>query len=795
MAIPTITSVSPTIGHTGGLGLVEILGTNFQTWTIPPFEGRPSDPAWPTVRVLFGGTPGFHVQVVSSTRLFVRVPRSPLANARPGFGEGTVNVTVLNLTKHGSPIALETATLPNAYTYQRENYSDESVFGRLVRAVVEEFRLQVIPNVSISTHPDFDIETADMQNVVNVAELPALVLFGPAIQENRFYSLNGRVYGFRGPQNYESDRYDAPDTDDLMFTFTGISDQKQEALALQASTRMFFRRNRWFYFDRSPTDKSLGQVRYDLMLDSIGMGYNLPPDQKSSLKSFSGSFTLRGFDWEALAGFDDSDRVERVYQVLSTPAPPTATKVIVSFVFPQGVGVISGSTVTVVVPIGTDLTALTPTIVHNGASISPPSGTPQDFTHPVTYTVTAEDGSQHAYTVTVSHASVSPSVSMGIGTNFWYHSQPPTTGNFSGEQAMSLGIDWSTAYGAGTNGVADTLIWNPTWLAELAPYSALRFMDWGNTNYAGITTWSQRRLPTADNYEAYIDGTSTPPDPGVAYEWMIDLCNRVQKDLWVCIPAKVDSDYWTQLATLIHGKLASGLRVYVEYSNETWNGTFSQFQYTVDQGVAASLPGDDQYRQGQSFAIRQSLGIFQAFQDVWGSDAMGTRVIRVYSYGGDMAITRDAMRLVYTNPTYNPGSQVIDMLAMAPYIGATLNGAASDIRSAFHAEVIAKASTDVAAAVADKAEFGIAALGCYEGGQSLYTNSLTWTTNPYIYDEYRFMLDTWSQHFSLFMHYAHTGRWTNAADKSSWGALDHTGQSAAEAHKYRALVDWKLANP
>ena len=53
------------------------------------------------------------------------------------------------------------------------------------------------------------------------------------------------------------------------------------------------------------------------------------------------------------------------------------------------------------VPFGTEVTALVPTIVHTGASVSPASGAAQDFTSPVNYTVTAEDGSTQAYEVTV----------------------------------------------------------------------------------------------------------------------------------------------------------------------------------------------------------------------------------------------------------------------------------------------------------------------------------------------------------------------------------------------------------
>lgn len=51
----------------------------------------------------------------------------------------------------------------------------------------------------------------------------------------------------------------------------------------------------------------------------------------------------------------------------------------------------------------TDLTNLTPAItISANAEISPASGVSQDFTNPVTYTVTAGNGSVQTYTVTVS---------------------------------------------------------------------------------------------------------------------------------------------------------------------------------------------------------------------------------------------------------------------------------------------------------------------------------------------------------------------------------------------------------
>ena len=62
----------------------------------------------------------------------------------------------------------------------------------------------------------------------------------------------------------------------------------------------------------------------------------------------------------------------------------------------------SAKTVIATVPEGTNVTALVPVItVSDNATINPASGVPQNFTNPKTYTVTAEDGTQAVYTVTV----------------------------------------------------------------------------------------------------------------------------------------------------------------------------------------------------------------------------------------------------------------------------------------------------------------------------------------------------------------------------------------------------------
>lgn len=94
-------------------------------------------------------------------------------------------------------------------------------------------------------------------------------------------------------------------------------------------------------------------------------------------------------------------------QTATDPADETSggDKAITAFSFtsPAATGKITESTykIAITVPYGTNVTALSPTITITGENVSPASGAAQNFTNPVTYTVTAKDGTTQAYTVTV----------------------------------------------------------------------------------------------------------------------------------------------------------------------------------------------------------------------------------------------------------------------------------------------------------------------------------------------------------------------------------------------------------
>jgi hypothetical protein len=90
------------------------------------------------------------------------------------------------------------------------------------------------------------------------------------------------------------------------------------------------------------------------------------------------------------------------YTVTVTVAPNPA-KEITTFSFASlATGTISGTAIAVTVPYGTDVTNLTPTVTHTGSSYTPTGA--KNFTNPVTYRVTAANGSTQDYTVTVTPA-------------------------------------------------------------------------------------------------------------------------------------------------------------------------------------------------------------------------------------------------------------------------------------------------------------------------------------------------------------------------------------------------------
>jgi hypothetical protein len=144
----------------------------------------------------------------------------------------------------------------------------------------------------------------------------------------------------------------------------------------------------------------------------------------------------------------------RNYYVTVTKAPPSTAKSITSFEFrsfdPDIVGSINETThaIALTVPFSADVTNLIATfaaspaaVVAVGAAVQTSGETPNNFTNPVVYTVTAENSTTQTYTVTVAKA---PGSSAKDITSFSFQGLlPPVAGVIDGNN-ISLTVPYNT---------------------------------------------------------------------------------------------------------------------------------------------------------------------------------------------------------------------------------------------------------------------------------------------------------------------------------------------------------------
>ena len=184
-------------------------------------------------------------------------------------------------------------------------------------------------------------------------------------------------------------------------------------------------------------------------------------------------------------------------------------------------------------------------------------------------------------------------------------------------------------------------------------FHLLRFMDFHGTNSNGDVAWANRLRP--------ISAPRNSPSgygwqgEGAAWEYAVRLANDTNSDMWINVPVKANDDYITKLAQLVRfgsdgtnpytstqtnpvfAPLNSGLKVYVEYSNELWNfaGGFRQNADNQELATAKVNAGGsplnydgstDAYTWARRHTALQIVKISNAFRAVWGDSNMMTRV-------------------------------------------------------------------------------------------------------------------------------------------------------------------------
>jgi hypothetical protein len=157
-------------------------------------------------------------------------------------------------------------------------------------------------------------------------------------------------------------------------------------------------------------------------------------------------------------------------------------------------------------------------------------------------------------------------------------------------------------------------VFRPGFLSLLQKFRALRFVQWLNVdgNGGSLSTWASRPQLTDAGWGS---------QNGVPLEVAVELCNTTGADCWLNVPHQANNDYITQMATLVHTMLSPSQKVYVEFSNEVWNGTYPQFAYAESQGQAmwpnANVTAFTLNRDWYGMRVAQTCDIWKS---VWGSD-------------------------------------------------------------------------------------------------------------------------------------------------------------------------------
>jgi hypothetical protein len=345
----------------------------------------------------------------------------------------------------------------------------------------------------------------------------------------------------------------------------------------------------------------------------------------------------------------------------------------------------------------------------------------------------------------------------------------------------------------GTESTYQTQPFNPVFLEKIAPFSALRFMDWMATNNATISTWSERPKPTDANYAVN----------GVPVELMVQLANSMQVDAWFNMPHNFSNDCIRQFATYVRDHLDPTLKVYIEYSNETWNGQFDQAWYVSDRGMELGLAPGDAFWSGLRYYSQRSVEIFTIWEQVFGGTS---RLVRVLATQAANAWTAEQVA------EWQDAYLHADAIAIAPYFSCddpANPDTVAEISALSTDELLDRQLANVQpggcayeymvnnASVAQL--FGLELIA-YEGGQHLagYGGSqdneqltnlfIAANRHPRMGLVYADYLQAWQDlglgTFMLFNEASQPSMF------GSWGLLESITQDAANAPKYQAVVDF-----
>ncbi|MGB3557419.1 MAG: calcium-binding protein [Geitlerinemataceae cyanobacterium] len=356
-------------------------------------------------------------------------------------------------------------------------------------------------------------------------------------------------------------------------------------------------------------------------------------------------------------------------------------------------------------------------------------------------------------------------------------------------------------------------IFNPLFLQKTDDFSAIRFMDWMETNDSTQKEWNDR--PEVEDASYALDG--------VPVEVMIELANELDADPWFNMPHQATDEYMTNFAQIVKEQLEPDLKAYVEFSNEMWNWTFDQTHYALEQARERWDIGGNGYMQWYGMRSAQTSDLWE---NVFGDEKH--RLVNVISTqtaweGLENAVLDTPAWVAEGNePAYKHG---IDAYAITGYFGrelglaqntATVESWLSEPDGGFskafeqlrygnlleNSKSLAEVQ-DLFEYHANVAQERGLQLIAYEGGQhvvgvgSIVNNEaltdffIELNRRPQMYDLYTELLSDWDSVggtlFTNFSDIAEPRKW------GSWGSLEYLGQDGSP--KYDALMDFIETHP
>lgn len=335
---------------------------------------------------------------------------------------------------------------------------------------------------------------------------------------------------------------------------------------------------------------------------------------------------------------------------------------------------------------------------------------------------------------------------------------------------------------------------HPLFLKRLAPFGVIRFMDWMSTNNSPVVNWTDRNKPNT---------LSQAGDKGAALEYMIQLANATKASPWFTIPHQASDDYVRQFATMVRDRLDPALKVHIEYSNEVWNGIFSQSNYAQEKGLALGL-SSDRYEAQARFNAQRSVEIFKIFEQVFGGKE---RLVRVLAW---QAVNPGWSEVMLT---WKDAYRNANAYAIAPYfnsqgltdpknISRTLQMTPDQIL-----DVMQKSIREDRKGLVENVEltkkYGLPLIA-YEGGEDLSYGEVPQnleeqanklfkqvSRHPRMRELYREYLSQWQEvGGGLFNQYSDITRY---AKWGHWGALEYQDQPINTAPKYQGLIEFSDA--